>query len=117
MGKFQFVEGQIIKQEWMNMFEGKFRDIEQENETYIYANLSDFDSESFEDCNVYVYAHSYLDLYCPDEYFLSNICITYGTELKEVLLEKYKQAVEQNVSVIKEPEVHFYDIVEGNEIK
>ena len=117
MSKFQFVEGQIIKQEWTNMFEGKFRDTEQENETYVYANLSDFDSESFEDCDVYVYAHPYSDLYCVEDYFLDSISEVYGEELKEVLLEKYYQASEQNVTYIKEPEIHFYDIIEGNEIK
>lgn len=92
--KYRLIDMKYIDMYHFDMFEGKFIDIEQEcsEGIYIYANVSNFDSESYDDSDVRVYAHSFGDLYCPDEYelFLGEETEAY---LKEEILNfvhKYK---------------------------
>lgn len=69
------------------MYEGKFKDLEQsENghtEKFIYANVSNFETKTYEESEVRIYAHSYEDLYCAEDYELQNLC--YNEELCEYL--------------------------------
>lgn len=56
MKKFKFIEGKIIDMCHFKMFEGKFQDMEEQNkkgtEVYIYANISNFETDTFEKSEV-----------------------------------------------------------------
>lgn len=75
------------------MWEGKFQDLEQNTPTFIYANVSNFETESFEDSDVRVYAHSYEDLYSPEDYEL-NVSKEIEKKLKEIILAEIKEREE-----------------------
>lgn len=67
------------------MWEGKFQDLEQNTPTFIYANVSNFETKAFEDSDVRVYAHSYEDLYSPEDYEL-RVPDDVERKIKEVIL-------------------------------
>ena len=70
------------------LWEGKFRDLEQEGrDVFIYANVSDFDSPSFEESDVRAYAYPYDELYCADEYEIRIRDKGEEEYIKNVLLE------------------------------
>ena len=68
------------------MYEGKFKDVSQaesgHSEKYIYANVSNFETETYEESEVRIYAHSYEDLYCAEDYELTTL---HNDELCEYL--------------------------------
>ena len=72
--KYELVEVKFIDMYHFTMYEGKFLDKEQLDaghpDTYIYANVSDFETETYEESEVRIYAHSYENLYCAEEYEL-----------------------------------------------
>ena len=74
------------------MWEGKFQDLKQNTPTFIYANVSNFETESFEDSDVRVYARSYEDLYSPEDYEL-NISEEVEKKLKEMILGKLNETL------------------------
>jgi len=59
------------------MYEGKFEDVTQaesgHEKKYIYANVSNFDTETYEESEIRIYAHSYEDLYCAEDYELISL--------------------------------------------
>ena len=75
--KLELVEVKFIDMYHFQMHEGKFKDlIQSENghtEKYIYANVSNFDTETYEESEIRIYAHSYEDLYCAEDYELINL--------------------------------------------
>lgn len=84
--KYELVEVKYIDMYHFQMYEGKFRALEQaengHDETFIYANVSNFDSHTFEESAVRIYAHSYENLYSAEDYELVNL---YSDELCEYL--------------------------------
>lgn len=85
--KLKLVEVKFIDVYHFQMYEGKFLDTTQlesgYEEKYIYANVSNFDTETYEESEIRIYAHSYEDLYCAEDYELINL---YGdNELCEFL--------------------------------
>ena len=50
------------------MLEGRFRDTAQEGDIFVYANISDFNSESLEDADLYVYAHPFQEMCNAEDY-------------------------------------------------
>lgn len=74
MKKFKFIEGKIIDMCHFKMFEGKFQDMEEQNkkgtEVYIYANISNFETDTFEKSEVDIYAYPYTQLYYSEIYRL-----------------------------------------------
>lgn len=84
--KYELVEVKYIDMYHFQMYEGKFRALEQaengHDETFIYANVSNVDSHTFEESAVRIYAHSYENLYSAEDYELVNL---YSDELCEYL--------------------------------
>lgn len=69
MNKFELIEIKYINMYCFDMWEGKFKDTEQKaGDVYIYANLSTFDSNTYAESDVRIYAHSYDTIYCPEDY-------------------------------------------------
>jgi len=75
--KYELVDVKFIDMYHFQMYEGKFRDVEQaesgHEEKYIYANVSNFETETYEESEVRIYAYSYEDLYCAEDYELLNL--------------------------------------------
>ena len=71
------------------MWEGKFQDLEQNTPTFFYANVSNFETETFEDSDVRVYAHSYEDLYSPEDYEL-RVPDVVEKKIKETILAELR---------------------------
>lgn len=75
--KYELVEVKFIDMYHFKMYEGKFLDIEQLNaghpDTYIYANVSNFETKTYEESEVRIYAHSYEDMYCAEDYELLSL--------------------------------------------
>jgi len=84
--KYELMEVKHIDMYHFQMYEGKFRALEQtengHDETFIYANVSNYDSRTFEESAVRIYAHSYENLYSAEDYELVNL---YSDELCEYL--------------------------------
>ena len=87
---YELVDIKFIDMYHFQMYEVKFRDLEQirngQEEKYIYANISNFDTESYEESDLRIYAHSYEDLYDAEAYELVNLyseklCEYFKTEL------------------------------------
>lgn len=80
--KYELVEIKFIDMHHFQMYEGKFKDVVQaesgHSEKYIYANVSNFEAETYEESEVRIYAHSYEDLYCAEDYELTAL---YNDEL------------------------------------
>ena len=74
MGRVRLVETKKIDMYHFQMYEGKFEDLSQAqagNEpVYVYANISNFETETFEESAVRIYAHSYKNLQYAQEYEL-----------------------------------------------
>ena len=90
--RFELIEVKPIDMYHFQMLEGKFRDTDQDVETYIYANVSNFDTETFEESEVRIYSSSYEDLVNPEEYELCAMEVGHviTDELKEKLMGKVK---------------------------
>ena len=77
--KYELVEVKFIDMYHFKMYEGKFRDVEQSEsgngEKFIYANVSTFEAASYEESEVRIYAYSYDELYCAEDYELCNLYI------------------------------------------
>lgn len=75
--KYELVEVKFIDMYHFQMYEGKFKDVEQlescHKEKYIYANVSNFETETYEESEIRIYAHSYEDLYCAEDYELCGL--------------------------------------------
>lgn len=84
--KYELVEVKFIDMHHFQMLEGKFRDVEQSenghSEKYIYANVSTFEAPTYKESEVRIYAYSYSDLYCAEDYELMNL---YNDELCQYL--------------------------------
>ena len=87
--KIKLVALKHIDMYHFEMWEGKFQDLEQNAEIYFYANLSNFDTPTFEESEVRAYAHSYDDLYDPDGYEL-NLAPSVEQRVKEIILDALK---------------------------
>ena len=89
MGKFELVEAKYIDMYHFQMIEGKFLDLEQKEyqhrKVYVYANLSNFESE-IGNSDVRYYAHSFENLYCAEDYELYNFK-AYDKEVKSELIK------------------------------
>ena len=84
----KLVDMKYIDMYHFQMWEGKFLDTEQEGrEIYIYANVSNFDTESYDESEVRVYPYSYEDLYCADDYMMWIGNKDLEGYLKQTLLE------------------------------
>lgn len=71
------------------MIEGKFRDTIQEDDVYVYANISDFDCEDLDDADIYVYPFPFESLYDASEYDITEkIDDAELCTMREMLLEK-----------------------------
>ena len=92
MKKFKFIEGKIIDMYHFKMFEGKFQDMEEQtkkgSEVYIYANISNFETDAFEKSEVTVYAHPYEQLYYAERYKL-YLDKEDQERLKRILVKEY----------------------------
>ena len=92
MSKWRVIEVKFTDMYHFQMYEAKIQDLEQlkyrNEEKYIYANISNFETEKYEDSEVRVYAHSFEDLYCAEDYELSfnNDNLEY---FKKSILESY----------------------------
>lgn len=97
MSNYEFVEGKNIDMYHFKMYQGKFLDKTQlinDEHVYIYANISDFDTNTFEESEVRVYAHPYEKLCCAEDYEITrNLYDEDLSYLKTVLLEMYKKSV------------------------
>ena len=87
--KYELVEVKFIDMYHFKMYEGKFRDVEQttsgNGEKFIYANVSTFEAASYEESEVRIYAHSYEELYCAEDYELHGLYNLYNDKLCEYL--------------------------------
>lgn len=93
--KFKLVEVNYIDLFHFDMYEGKFQDLEQvengRDDVFIYANLSNFDTETYEESELRIYAHSFEDLYCPEDYELYELERRDETEeMKREILDAIK---------------------------
>ena len=89
--KFKFIEGKMIDMCHFKMYEGKLQDMEQAKnglEVFVYANISDYETDTFEESEVRVYAHSFEKLYCAEEYEL-DLCECDQVKLKSTLIKEY----------------------------
>ena len=69
------------------MLEGKFRDTAQRGDVFVYANISDFNSELLKDADLYVYAHPFRDMCNAEDYDITaNLSDSEKTEMKAELL-------------------------------
>ena len=84
--KLKLVGVKFIDMCHFQMWEGKFKDMEQSKPTYIYANVSNFDTDTYQESEVRVYTRSYGDLYCADDYEL-QVSPDIEAYLKEVILK------------------------------
>lgn len=89
--RFRLVETKEVNMHHFQLFEGKFQDTAQlvnDIEVFVHANISNFETETFEESEVRVYAYPYEKLYQAEEYKLSleqkDIL-----EIKESLIEAY----------------------------
>lgn len=87
--KFELIEIKSIDMKFFQMIEGKFIDLEQKKyqnkEVYVYANISNNESE-MEDSYVRYYPYSFENLYCAEDYELLNLN-EYDDEIKKLLIE------------------------------
>lgn len=101
--KYELVEVKFIDMYHFQMYEGKFRDLEQtENgheEMFIYANVSNFDSRTFEESTVRIYARSYEELYSAEEYELVNL---YNDALCEYLKAEILKNMGKCISITRD---------------
>ena len=99
--KFRLVETKFIDMFHFNMYEGKFQDMEQKEyqnrDVYVYANLSDFDTRTYEESEVRVYAHSFDTLYCAEDYELNN--------LDQATLGFFKETILREINKVNRPTV------------
>jgi len=97
MNKYELIDIKFIDMYHFQMWEGKFKDLEQEKyqnkEVYVYANVSNIDTKTFEESDVRVYAHSFETLYCAEDYELYN----FGNDV----LEYFKEMILNNKEVNK----------------
>lgn len=95
MNKFKLIEVKFIDMFHFHLYEGKFQDMEQKEyqnrETYVYANVSDFETRTFEESDVRVYAHSFETLYCAEDYELYNFDVKTLNFFKEEILKEIKK--------------------------
>lgn len=92
MERYKLIEVKYIDMYHFQMYEGKFQDLEQlinNEEIYIYANVSNFETEKYEDSEVRVYAHSYEKLYCAEDYVLGE----FYSPMKAPILDYFKNAI------------------------
>lgn len=93
METYKLVDVKFIDLKHFQMYEGKFQDMEQlkhhAKEVYIYANISNFETEKYEDSEVRVYAHSYENLYCAEDYELRE----FYNPMKAPILDYFKNAI------------------------
>lgn len=86
MNKFRLVSIKYINLGHFQMWEGKFQDVEQkehwDRDVYVYANIGNNETETFEESDVRVYAHSFETLYCAEDYELIRF---YSPMLNETL--------------------------------
>lgn len=95
MQKLKLIEVKFIDMFHFQMIQGKYQDMEQleyqNRETYVYANISNFDS-TMEESEVRFYAHSFDELYCAEDYEIYGFgsCVN---DIKEELLnsKEYKE--------------------------
>ena len=87
--KFELIEIRSIDMKFFQMIEGKFIDLEQKKyqnkEVYVYANISNNESE-MEDSYVRYYPYSFENLYYAEDYELLNLN-EYDDEVKKLLIE------------------------------
>ena len=97
MQKFKLIEVKYIDMFHFQLYEGKFQDMEQleyqEREVYVYANLSNLETPSYSESDVRVYAHSFDELYCAEDYELYNF--------SEKTLEQFRSDILENMSKAK----------------
>ena len=95
MDQYKLIDIKFIDMYHFQMWEGKFKDLEQEKyqnkEVYVYANVSNIDTETFEESDVRIYAHSFEELYCPEDYELYELERRDETkEMKREILDAIK---------------------------
>ena len=102
--KFELVEIKFIDMYHFQMYEGKFRDLSQvesgNEEKFIYANVSNFETTLYEESEIRIYAHSYEDLYCAEDYELINL---YGDN---ELCHYIKTEILKNMKIENSNEIH-----------
>lgn len=98
---YELVDIKCIDMCNFQMYEGKFKDIKQSKnghkEIYIYANLSNLETELLEDSELTIYAHSYEDLYCACDYEL--ISLYEDDELCEWLKSEILNEIEEQEEI------------------
>jgi hypothetical protein len=104
--KLKLEEVKFIDLYHFQMYEGKFLDLEQidsgHEPKYIYANVSNFDTKTYEESEVRIYAHSFDDLYCAESYELTSL---YNDELlcehlKSEILNNRKEIYDTKIDAI-----------------
>ena len=91
--RFCLVETNEVDMHHFQLLEGKFQDTEQlvnGIEVFVYANISNFETETFEESEVRVYAHPFEKLYQAEEYELS-LDAKDILEIKKSLIEAYHE--------------------------
>ena len=90
--KFKLVDTKLLDEWNFQMFEGKFKDLSQESDIYIYANVSNFNTETFEESDIYIYSHSFEELTNAEDYDITaNFSEDFLKGIKESLLDEYEQ--------------------------
>lgn len=97
--EFGFVKGKLLKDciYGSDMFECEFEDKRQAEHISFYANLSNFDSPTIEEADVYVYAHSFDTLCNAEDYNITNNFSDRQLEyLKETIIKEYQKTITLN---------------------
>ena len=97
MSKFKFLKGNILNiDDRFEMYEGEFLDTEKSNT--IFANISNFECDAFEDSDVYVYPESFNSLTNAEDYEIKLSDDEYQ-KLKDSLILNYHKYLEDLSSV------------------
>lgn len=105
MSRFKFLKGDILNiDDRFEMYEGEFLDTEKGNT--VFANISNFECDAFEDSDVYVYPKSFDSLTNAEDYEIELSDDEYQ-ELKDSLILNYHKYLEDSDSAsVDGDEIH-----------
>lgn len=88
MRNINLIETKKINMFHFDLLEGKFEDLTQAEcghpQTFFYASISNHETDNYAGSTVRIYAHSFDEMYCAEEYEL------YGLESDESLCRQLK---------------------------
>ncbi len=92
----KFIEGKLYRGDFGNMsviYEGKFLDTWQDKEIYLYANISDFDSDSLDESYLRIYPYPFFELVDAENWALTNMTFGDIVTIKYTLIEEYRKEI------------------------